>query len=102
MMDVLINGVRYVPAPYKVAINKPFGECIRICRKQVDMTLDQLAKRAGLSKSTVWELENGRHLPSFVVAIRLANALMVPIEMLAVASDVAAAEAPKGAGRNDA
>jgi transcriptional regulator with XRE-family HTH domain len=100
-MDVLINGVRYVPAPYKVSIEAPFGECIRICRKQIDLTLDQLAKRAGLAKSTVWELENGRHLPSFAVAIRLANALMVSIEVLSHSSDfatAAAAEAPKQEG----
>jgi transcriptional regulator with XRE-family HTH domain len=34
------------------------GDKIRSCRTKKELTLDELARRAGLSKSYLWELEN--------------------------------------------
>ena len=87
-VTVIINGVRYVPAPGKQPFNLTLGAVIRFWRKERDMTLDELASKAGIGKSTVWELENDRNLPSFLVAAKLSAALNVPLDQLALASNI--------------
>lgn len=55
---------------------------IQDTRKQAGLTLDQLAERAGMSKTYLWELENdakGEKKPSADVLLRIANALSTTI-----------------------
>jgi transcriptional regulator with XRE-family HTH domain len=51
---------------------------IRDARKAANLTLDQLAAEAGVSKTYLWELENdkeGAKKPSAEVLLKIANAL---------------------------
>src|SRR4051812_14565399 len=41
-----------------ITMAKTVGARIRALRKKKNLTLDQLADQAGLSKSSLWELEN--------------------------------------------
>lgn len=59
------------------------GALVREKRKQWRMSLQQLADAAGLSKSHIWEIEQGRTDPSFSVVVRVARALDTPIILFA-------------------
>jgi transcriptional regulator with XRE-family HTH domain len=51
-------------------------------RKRAGLTLDQLADKAGVSKTYLWELENdakGEKKPSADVLLRIANAVSITI-----------------------
>lgn len=59
------------------------GEKIRAVRKSHKLTLEQLAERAGSSKSYIWELENGPAVrPSAEKISRIAEVLGVTVEFL--------------------
>lgn len=59
------------------------GEKIRRLRKDKKLTLDQLAERAGASKSYVWELENKNPpRPSAEKLAKIAEQLDVTLEYL--------------------
>lgn len=59
------------------------GEKIRALRREHGYTLEQLAERAGSSKSYIWELENrAPPRPSADLLARIATALGVTIEYL--------------------
>ena len=45
-----------------------------------EMTQDQLAKRAGVTRHTIMALEGGRYLPSLLLAFRIAQAFGVRLE----------------------
>lgn len=46
------------PKTFRLIMATKLGEKIRFCRTQKGLSLDALAKSAGLSKSYLWELEN--------------------------------------------
>jgi len=55
---------------------------IQELRERAGMTLDELAKKAGISKTYLWELENdakGEKKPSADVLLKIANALSTTI-----------------------
>lgn len=59
------------------------GEKIRRLRKDKKLTLDQLAERAGASKSYIWELENKNPpRPSAEKLAKIAEQLDVTLEYL--------------------
>ncbi len=49
-----------------------FGEWLKAAREFHGMTLEEVAQRAGKSKSYVSEVENGKSTPSIVNAQKLA------------------------------
>jgi transcriptional regulator with XRE-family HTH domain len=58
------------------------AERIRKAREKAEMTLDQLAKAAGVSKTYVWELEqdtDGTKKPSAELLLKIANALSITL-----------------------
>lgn len=58
---------------------------IQEARERAELTLDELAKKAGISKTYLWELENdtkGDKKPSADVLLKLANALSTTIANL--------------------
>jgi len=81
--EVIIDGVRYVPQKSKFPVQMSLGSLIKQRRVSHKWTLENLAFAAGLSKSTVWELENDRHAPSFVVAAKLAIVLGIDLADMA-------------------
>lgn len=59
------------------------GDKIRAARKQQKLTLEELADKAGASKSYIWELENRPVVrPSAEKISRIADSLNVTVEFL--------------------
>lgn len=48
---------------------------IKEIRESRGLTIEYVAKRGGLSKSTVWEIENGKYLPNFVTMLLICKGL---------------------------
>jgi len=68
---------------------------LRQIRESKDLSLDEVAKRAKISKQYLWELEKdaaGEKKPSVDVLLRVANALSVTISDLLELPTVQAAE----------
>lgn len=64
-------------------MGKNFSERVRELRTKKEMTLEELAKQAGSSKSYIWEIENKPNIrPSAETAYKLAVALEVTVEQL--------------------
>jgi putative transcriptional regulator len=47
-----------------------------------EMTQDQLAKQAGVTRHTIMALEAGKYFPSLLLAFRIARAFGAPIEQV--------------------
>lgn len=58
------------------------GKNIKFLRKRAGLTLEELAKHIGTSKSYIWEIENDKLKPSVFKAYKLARALGVSVEDL--------------------
>lgn len=87
----------YLPGGHRVtgigdwsAVEMSLAKRIQDERKRAGLTLDQLAERAGVSKTYIWELENdtkGEKKPSADVLLRVAAALSTTIaDLLALPS----------------
>jgi putative transcriptional regulator len=55
---------------------------LRAAREERNWTQAELAARVGVSRKTVNTIENGVFVPSTVTALKLAQALNVPVEQL--------------------
>jgi transcriptional regulator with XRE-family HTH domain len=53
---------KYVLLPTLTKILKQLGEDIKLARLRRKLSAEQVAERAGISRSTLWQIENG--LPS--------------------------------------
>jgi len=62
--------------------NRSIGSTVQRLRKHAGMTLNDLAKQAGISVSAVSKIENGLSSPTFDTIIRLALGLNVDISEL--------------------
>jgi putative transcriptional regulator len=58
------------------------GSTVRIRRKEVGLTQQQLADAVSVSRQTVISLETGDYAPSVYLALRVANALDTTVEHL--------------------
>jgi putative transcriptional regulator len=47
-----------------------------------EMTQDQLAKQAGVTRHTIMALEAGKYFPSLLLAFRIARVFGVPVEQV--------------------
>lgn len=61
---------------------KSVGSRIRYVRNQKEWTLDELAEKAGISKSFLWEVEQDRSDISGEKLLRVANALGASLDFL--------------------
>ena len=52
-----------------------------------EMTQDELAKKAGVTRHTIMALEANRYLPSLLLAFRIAQVFKVPHEKVFEVSD---------------
>lgn len=55
---------------------------IRVARAEVRMTQQQLAEAVGVSRQTIHAIENGRFVPSTVLALKIARLFAKPVEEL--------------------
>ncbi len=58
------------------------GQRVRACRKSSGLSLDELARRTGLSKTGLWEIEKGENEPMARTLVVLAKALGVKVDYL--------------------
>jgi len=58
------------------------GNTLRQAREAAGLTQGQLAEAIGVSRKTINTVENGVFTPSATLAIKLAQALNVPVEQL--------------------
>lgn len=58
------------------------GDTLAALREQQSLTLDELSRRAGVSKSMLSQIERAQANPTVAVVWRLANALGVPLAEL--------------------
>lgn len=59
------------------------GAAIRAIREPLGIPQGELAKRAGISPSHMNKIEKGVEVPKFETAVRIAQALGVPIDAIA-------------------
>lgn len=55
---------------------------VKAKRREKNYTQEKLAKKVGVGRSTISEIEAGKHVPSVDVALRIANALDCKVEEL--------------------
>ena len=60
-------------------INLNIELLIKEIRKQKNITLDELSKRSGVSKTHINDIENNRKEPTLTIAISIAKALNVQL-----------------------
>lgn len=66
------------------------GVALAAMREYMDITQEQLAKATGTSTSTISRYEDGHSAAHFATMVTIAEALGIPIEMLAYPSPDAA------------
>lgn len=62
-MEVIINGIRYLPERGDEKSRRPFDELICAAREAKQETLEEASKGIGMAKSHLWALENGNTIP---------------------------------------
>jgi transcriptional regulator with XRE-family HTH domain len=60
-----------------------FGDHLRALREAAGLSRAELARKAGVPVSTLWNWEGGRGFPGLPACQRLAEALGLPVERLA-------------------
>lgn len=79
------------PTPRPSPIEPPrVGDALAALREQQGLSLDELSRRAGVSKSMLSQIERAQANPTVAVVWRLANALGVPLSDLLQAAPAAA------------
>lgn len=58
------------------------GRNVKTFRKERKLTLDELADKAEIAKSTIWAIEEGRTNTTILKMVAVAEALKVPISYL--------------------
>ena len=66
-MEVIIDGIRYVPVREETTTKKPFHELIREARKHKRESLEESSKNIGTVKIHLWELEMARCVPNLIL-----------------------------------
>lgn len=55
---------------------------IKVQRAKMNLTQEQLAELIGVTRKTVNTIENGKFIPSTVLAIKMARVFSLPVEEL--------------------
>jgi putative transcriptional regulator len=58
----------------------PLKNTIKLQRARKDWTQEELARRIGVTRKTINTIENGIHVPSTVLALRMARVFGVAVE----------------------
>ena len=73
MMDVIINGVKFIPRRLPKNKKIPFHILIKAAREENMETMDEAAKAIGTTKSRIWELEQGNTVPRLPMLQKILN-----------------------------
>jgi transcriptional regulator with XRE-family HTH domain len=71
---VYVNSNRHAPEAYNSRNMATFGQRVKKRREELEMSQDDLAKKAGLTQPTISNIESGRNKGS-TFAVQLASAL---------------------------
>lgn len=63
-------------------LDQPFGDAIRIRRKELGLSQEALSFRAGLHRNYISDIERGLKSPSLRVIVKLAEALGMTVSAL--------------------
>ncbi len=55
---------------------------IKLQRAKLNLTQEQLAELIGVTRKTINTIENGKFIPSTIIAIKMARVLHLPVEEL--------------------
>lgn len=70
-----------------MTLTKNIGDRIKELRKRSGLSLDELASRAEMSKSGIWEIESGSSDPRLSTLRKIASALGVPLYQMLTNKD---------------
>ncbi len=65
----------------EVQMKQKVAEQFVVCRKKKGLTQEELARKAGMSRTNVTRVENGRYNPSVEMMVRIAAALEAELEI---------------------
>jgi putative transcriptional regulator len=63
-------------------VHKSVGNYLKEIRTKLGMTQAQLAEQVGIARVSIIAIENGRFIPTIETALRISQALHVPIEKI--------------------
>jgi putative transcriptional regulator len=55
---------------------------LKVLRAELDITQDQLARKIGVSRLAIHNIERGKSVPSVGLALRLSRFFQVPVERI--------------------
>lgn len=53
---------------------------LRVLRAKIDISQEELAEKVGVTRVTISNIENGKWVPSTVLALRIARVFSLPLE----------------------
>ncbi len=74
---------------------------LRRARQKRDITLDELAKKTGISKSTLSRLESGQRKPSLELLLPVVAALAVPFDEIVISPKIDDPRVPQKSTRSE-
>ena len=60
---------------------------LKIARAELDITQEELAKRIGVSRQTIYAVESGKYVPSTVRALKMAQVFGKSVEEIFMLED---------------
>lgn len=60
---------------------------VKLERARINLSQQELAERVQVSRQTIHSIESGKFMPSYILAIKIARVLDVPVEELFVVED---------------
>ncbi|MGG3279605.1 helix-turn-helix transcriptional regulator [Paenibacillus solani] len=60
---------------------------IKMNRARLQLTQEQLAERVGVTRKTINTIENGKFIPSTLLALKLAKIFGIPVEELFILNE---------------
>lgn len=65
-----------------------FGSCVTRHREAANLSISELARRAGMSRAFIWRIETGGSMANLRTMARIALALKVPLKNLVSGVDL--------------
>ena len=104
--SVAKTGTSWFDGPMSTAqrINTELSQIaprLRHARQKKDVTLDELARTTGISKSTLSRLESGQRKPSLELLLPIVAALAVPLDEIVTSPRIEDPRVPQKSTRSD-
>ena len=60
---------------------------VKLERTRINLSQQDLAEQVNVSRQTIHSIESGKFMPSYILAIKIARVLNMPVEELFVVED---------------